>query len=445
MLIEKDIFDRMPKKVLILCHDFPPHNSVAAQRPYSWYRYFKSFGYSTTVITKTWKPNASNPVEALRAEYNGESSIETTGFGKIIRVSSNQILPEKMLLKYGDKKFSLLRKLFTFIYKALSFFIPFFDRNQTIYTAAVKECFNENFDFVISTGEPFILFVFANKLRKKFGIKWIGDYRDMWKNNHNARFRNDLLSRLLNWWEWQIEKRVVPHATFVTTTEPMNAQTLKKRIPNQIEIIYNGFEDFYQSYTENQKSTQLILTHTGTIIPGQEFEFLLQAISELNTDKKITPADLQIRFIGIEFYGDQMQRLFSYDKTLAPYFFTTPRLSRTQALEWNSKSDFLISLTDPGYKTISVKTYDYLSVKKPILVIPDDRGLLSEIVEQTQSGFSFDSVEKLKTFLLEKIELKKNNQPLTTLSFNAEKISFYRRENQAKIFVALLNNAQSKN
>ena len=41
-------------KVLVLCNDFTPLNSIGAQRPYSWFKYFKKYGAEITAITKNW-------------------------------------------------------------------------------------------------------------------------------------------------------------------------------------------------------------------------------------------------------------------------------------------------------------------------------------------------------------------------------------------------------
>ena len=346
----------MEKRVLILCHDFPPHTSVAAQRPYSWYQYFKKYGYTPTIITKSWQVGGMNPIEVLRKEYAGKNSVTENELGKIISVTSNKILPEKMLLNYGEDGWSFVRRIFTFIYRFFSFIIPFFDRNHTIYKAAVAELKKQKYDFVLCTGEPFILFLYGHKLRKKFGVRWIADYRDMWKNNHNARFRNDVLSRILKWWEWQFEKRIVKTACFVTTTEPHNQETLKYRLSKKVVIVYNGFDEFYTPQSKPAKSNKLILTHTGTILQGQQPEFLIEAISQLHLEKKISPADIELRFVGIKFYRDQIQRLLSINNQLESYMVFTDRISASEALALNAESDYLISLVDPEYKTISVKT-----------------------------------------------------------------------------------------
>mgnify|MGYP001445437583 FL=1 len=42
------------KKVLILAYDFPPYNSIGAQRPYSWLKYFNEFGFQPIIVTRHW-------------------------------------------------------------------------------------------------------------------------------------------------------------------------------------------------------------------------------------------------------------------------------------------------------------------------------------------------------------------------------------------------------
>ena len=52
--------DSKKKKILILCNDFPPVNSIGADRPYSWYKYFHEFNLYPIVITKNWQNEYMN-------------------------------------------------------------------------------------------------------------------------------------------------------------------------------------------------------------------------------------------------------------------------------------------------------------------------------------------------------------------------------------------------
>ena len=81
-------------KVLIICNDFPPLNSIGGQRPYSWFKYFHEYGIQTTVITKNWIKNVSSSDEILKNVKHQKFS-ENTKYGKIIKVPHKLILPGK--------------------------------------------------------------------------------------------------------------------------------------------------------------------------------------------------------------------------------------------------------------------------------------------------------------------------------------------------------------
>ena len=74
-------------KALILCSDFPPLNSIGAQRPYSWFKYFKANGIDTTVITKYWNEteNASKEDFVHKTDLSN-TIVEELSEGRVIKV-----------------------------------------------------------------------------------------------------------------------------------------------------------------------------------------------------------------------------------------------------------------------------------------------------------------------------------------------------------------------
>ena len=62
---------------------------------------------------------------------------------------------------------------------------------------------------------------------------------------------------------------------------------------------------FWDFMTKQTDKSKLILTHTGTLTPGQRVEFLLESVLELVLDKSIDISDVEIRFIGIEYLNTQ--------------------------------------------------------------------------------------------------------------------------------------------
>ena len=71
-------------KILILYVDFPPINSIGAERPHSWYKYFHEYGLNPIVITKNWISDGNTPFNKI----DKFKSKETTKYGTLIRVKN---------------------------------------------------------------------------------------------------------------------------------------------------------------------------------------------------------------------------------------------------------------------------------------------------------------------------------------------------------------------
>ena len=149
------------KKLLILAYDFPLYKSIGVQRPYSWYTYFKEFGWKPIVITRHWNSNIKNGRDYIKPSINQSFESKETEQGFIRRAPLKPNLRDKMLLKFGLNKFSKLRKTLTLFYKLTEFYIPLFDNRKTIFIAARKYLKKNKVDAIIATGEPFILFKYA--------------------------------------------------------------------------------------------------------------------------------------------------------------------------------------------------------------------------------------------------------------------------------------------
>ena len=130
------------KKVLILCNDFPPINSIGAERPYSWYRYFREFGLEPVVITKNWITDGNSGFP-LVSNY---SSVQKTEFGTIIR-SKNHHTPSTFVSKYFGNRLTFIRKSLSFIEILFGYYCSFFDRHRGIYKEAIEYCKNNQFCF----------------------------------------------------------------------------------------------------------------------------------------------------------------------------------------------------------------------------------------------------------------------------------------------------------
>lgn len=425
-------------KVLILCNDFPPLNSIGAQRPWYWFRYFKELGIEPVVITKNWKGLSATPEEIVRNVGESKEVTEAHEYGTIIRAPIILNPSERMLLKHGLNSHVLRRRILTFIYKTLSFVSFAFDSHRSIYTSARKYLQNHKADIIIATGEPFILFRYAHLLSSEFNIPWVADYRDGWYLNYVIRQQTNFFGKWLREYEKTIEKKIIRTAQCITSTDPILSSALGHMHHKPYYVVYNGFEKFYDTLAQPDKGLPLVLTHSGTLTSGQRAEVLLQAVKELFEEHKIQESDIRIQLIGIEYFPEQLKRFTTFKGIPSSCIRTSPRLSRDEVIRINQASDYLLIFTDKKFKWISAKAYDYLACRRPILVMPDDYSIMASLVNQLQAGIVLNEVEEIKHFILSAIEKKKRAEPLAAYQLNEEGALFYTRKEQTRVMARLL-------
>ena len=118
-------------KILILCNDFPPINSIGADRPYSWFIYFKDYDLYPVVITKNWIESGNSRFKTILPKREEE----VTPQGTIIR-AKNIMTPSLWMTSVFGMRFGLVRRFFTLIEKLLGFNISLFDQHREIYKEA---------------------------------------------------------------------------------------------------------------------------------------------------------------------------------------------------------------------------------------------------------------------------------------------------------------------
>lgn len=421
-------------KVLIICNDFPPINSIGAERPYSWYKYFHKHNIDVTVVTKNWKTGIVNPNDVV-GNISNETKVENDAHGKIVRTPHNGILPEKMILKYGIDRFAFVRRIFTFVYKLLSFHILYYDQHKHLYLTAKKMMQHESFDAIITTGEPNVLFRYGYLLKRKFpNIMWIADFRDGWFFDHVSSLNKSILNKVIRKHEYLLEKKYLSIVDIISSVDPILCGRMEQLHSKKTLCIYNGFWEYYSKENDSLTSNKLVLTHTGTLTPGQRVEFLLEAVEELLHEKRISTNDIEIRFIGIEYFTEQTNRIRRSSESFSAAVVTTPRIPKNEAIQHNLDADFLLSFTEEKNKAIYAKTYDYIACKKEILVLPDDESILGELVKEHQLGHVFQNKSELKNFIVQQVEEKKKGNLQSNATKNYDNLSFFSRANQTKVF-----------
>lgn len=349
------------KRVLILAYDFPPYVSVGGLRPFNWYKYFNEFGVYPIVLTRQWNNDFGNELDYVSASHNFNSITEKTEIGKIIRTPYKPNFSNRLLIKYGAKRFVLLRKSISLYYELAQFFIPVGPKIQ-LYIEAKRFLKENKVDAIIATGDPFILFDYASKLSKEFDIPWIADYRDPWsqnmsnKLNHGFSFINKYL-----------EKRALRNVSCISTVDQVFKIKIASLLPKkEFHILPNGFDpDSIEKVRFIEQNNEFLqIAFVGTIYDWHPIRSFLEVLNNyINT---FPEAKIKLNLIGINI-PDEINLLVSNNfPALKNYVTISPKLPNSFLLEVLAKNNVMLLFNYYAYS--GTKIYDYIGIKRKVIL-----------------------------------------------------------------------------
>lgn len=414
--------NKVIKNVLIITYDWPPRNSIATHRPYSWAKYWSADGYCVTVLTAK-KKFFDSPLDLNLPSLEG------------VEVFEWSYAPFITLQKTGQGK---LGPIFVAILKniknTLSFLVGYeFDVRNT-WAKTTQEKYNEigaNFDVVVSTYGPASAHMIAANLKKMNpSIYWVADYRDLWSlnsRNRNSRFAKFLISKK--------ELAIVDSADMFTTVSKELGDQLQGLVKKKPFVIYNGYDtnplsELYNQTISNKKNT-LRLVYTGLIYPGKRSpRSLVKAIESLLDRNKI-----QLHDVVVEFYGVNSNLVFAELGTIKypGIIKDCGYVSRDYAIQLQQSADLLILLESGDSDSkgfLTGKIFEYLAAGRPIISLGSAKdSSISRLLNETGCGKCYEEdVEMIAADLLK--YLQGTNLDWYTPKF--EVINQYSREFQAK-------------
>lgn len=366
------------KKALILAYDFPPFNSIGAQRPYSWLKYFKEFGIQPIVVTRHWDREITGPDDCNLPSIHTNVTEETNEYGKIIRAPFIPSLRDKLISR-NDLPSVLVRKVLSVWQLLTEHFISSSDNKRPILEAARSYLNNNEVDVIIACGEPFVLFRYAAELSKEFQTPWVGDYRDGWSTNYrwdDAQFYG-LIQKSV---QQRVEKKVVATAKLLTTAAPSFSERIAKltgRPIDSVPVVYNGyFEDKFKGLESVPLKKTFSITHAGTLYYFQRVETFFKGLNlflEENPD-----AEIETTFYGLNYYPAQIERIKQACGKANVAF--TDKVPHEQMLNELASSHLQLLLATPEKHQVYAKVFDYLASGRSTLMVENDNGPLEWIL-----------------------------------------------------------------
>jgi len=424
-------------RAIILAYEFPPFTSIAVQRPYSWFRYFPEWGIQPTVITRQWAANDFSQESFILPSQSSKVLHDRLPEGEVVRAPFRPNLRDRFLLRFGYSRWSLVRKFLTMIYLATEHYSDAMDRDLPIYLAAKDYLNRHKADVIIATGGPFILFRYAHRLSKEFGIPWAADYRDGWYTHENFEVNDPVTRWIFRNLLVRKEKEYVKSASLVTVASPSYIQKLSVLHPTvNFETVYNGFisEKFDGLGEISQPKQEFTITYAGTVYEFQRLDIFINGIRKFL--QMYPKAKVRIIFYGTRYYPKQYERVKRETAPIAEIVEITERMSHEEVLRHMRSSHVLLLLANQNNCLLASKIYDYLAVGRQILLCENDRGVLEEIIGKTRSGYcatdAEDTSAQLGRWYREFLETG-------AVQGTTSNIGFYDRRNQAGIYADLLH------
>lgn len=414
------------KDILILSNFFPPTKLTPSERVYSWAKYFKQFGLYPIIITRIWPDDTSGYHSAIK---NAGSEIIVKKFEEyeVHYLPYRSDLNERLSLKWGNSKLHFLYRIVLFLnYFLEPLFLfriaPYYRKLLNYTTTILKE---RAISKVLITAAPFMLFKVGYKLKKRFSnIAVYADYRDDWTTSDICFNPNNV--RALEWVRSYLKyfekKWLSSYKLFFTVSE-----NYVEKIHNLIKIpgyvAENGFMS--ENYTNHkiQLKQKFTFTYIGYIYGTQPIEIFLNCVQKMILEENI---DLHINFIGLKDQSVQYERIRNASLKISEYITFTERLNKQDCIKIQQESHVLLQVGHKGIKgSPGSKMYEYLALKKPILVCPSDGDIVEETL--TNSGQAFIANDEIECYnrIKELISLYNNNTPF---SFNDDFINQFDRK-----------------
>jgi glycosyltransferase involved in cell wall biosynthesis len=412
-------------RILIISTFFPPLNSIASQRPYSWAKYFRDKGASVTVLTtdnENLDPNIHThlPMDNIEVISVPNSSFLTSMRGAQQQMESKRSggLVARIRNKTGILSACRMPDLSdVWARKAL---------------AVIKQ--KGKWDVVISTSGPYSVHYIGYRLTHcGLTSKWFADYRDLWTNHefYQGLFPFTLIEK-------KLEQRWLKRSDAIITVSRGLCNELKNLFPAKpIKVITNGFDPMlYQLIEAPVSKSKFRIVYTGSIYNGTEDPKLaLTAIRALITNSEIDANNIEVLFYG-KFNADLEQLIDQLD--LSRICKQMGMVNMSMAFACQQSADVLLFFKPSSIKNTGIitgKLFEYINSGTPILVtgMSDDEEAMAIILE-TQTGFNaHNDIEQVKRYLTNRYHDIDDYEP------DQNAIKKYQREYQAALMYKLIS------
>jgi len=431
-------------KVLIITYHWPPAGGPGVQRVLKFARYLPRFGWEPLILTVARGEYPARD-ETLLRQIPAEMRIFKTRslepfslYKRVTGLSEDESIPTAVLAEsQGDwkKKAAHWVRLNLFIPDAKIGWLPFA-------LSAGKSIIDQYQPAIIfSSSPPPVVHLIAKRLKNKYRLKWVADFRDPWTDIHYYEDQKRLKATELI--DHKLEFSVLRTADAVSCISRLDIELDFSHKISQAKFfnIPNGFDEADFTGLEPVRAPEGIFNfiHLGAVGRERVPHLLIKSIRRLADEKSITPADFVLTFIGkvVPALADACEA-----HQVESFIRYIPYLPHREALEQAAGADALLLLITQSKMNLRIlpgKTFEYMRLKKPILALGPSDGEVARILRNTKSGdvIEYQDEEAIYRHLYQLINEAKQNK--NAGPSNTSGIERYSRENLTGELAALFN------
>jgi len=391
-------------KVLIATYYWPPSGGPGVHRYLKFTKYLFDFGIEPIVLTVK-NPTYPSRDESLATEIPKNLKVYKSKtiepFGIYAKLKGEK--PENIKPTVEIESDSFTASVGSWIRANL--FIPDARAGWLLAARPQAESLVNQYDIqtVITTGPPHSFHFIGKHLQKKFGIRWLADFRDPW----TQVYYNQILPRtfVANKIDEILEKSILSQADEVIAVTPSQAEKYRKISERDYHVITNGFdpEDFKQNGVKRKQSPSVLIRHIGNIRVAAVPEMFLKAVKAFENR-----LDLNVEFIGDN--NPRLEKLIMKFKLQNTVFLKDyqPHKIATQKM---TEADILVLYlpdVDDIHHHIPGKLFEYIGSGRPVLMLGPVDGDSAAILKKEQAGIAcdindFDAIKKALKRLIDQI------------------------------------------
>lgn len=383
------------KRVLIILYYWPPSGGAGVHRWLKFVKYLRNFGWEPVVyipsnpdypiIDTKRMEEIPKDIEIIKSpiwepfslyrKFTGKEKDSKMDFGHLVNVKSylQKGWKERLAIWIRGNLFIPDSRLF-WVNPSIRFLSDYYKNNP--------------FHAIISSGPPHSLHLIALKLKSKFNIPWMADFRDPW----SEYFSSLMLTKWAIRKHESLEKRILKTADKVVVIgRNMQIQNMEKA-GIQSDLVMNGFdiEDYQLADKPNFNKKKFSMLYAGTLSQRRNNPLFWKVIKYLVDSNELFKSHLNIQLVG-KVDSSVIKDIERYH--LGPYIEFIDFIPFKEVVKKQMEATVLLLFVDnfEGAKwVLTGKFFEYIASNRPILAIGPIGGDLEAEMIHTSSGLLAD-------------------------------------------------------